>query len=174
MLFTRWLRSLNQVFRSPRKSRLAFRQLKRPHKRAHQILGVPEVLEDRTLLTARLFHSDPLDSALVDEGNQDEDLPTWGSGQSNEPPFDAVVDLPGLHLVDPSANRFDGQVIYLDFDGAEDVVYNGPITIGPFDVPAFQVPAKLAGEEHAIIASVLNTLENTFVGCGLTFTLAAR
>ncbi|HDY65921.1 MAG TPA: DUF4347 domain-containing protein, partial [Phycisphaerae bacterium] len=31
------------------------------------------------------------------------------------------ANLPGLHLVDPIVDRFDGQVIYLDFDGEEDV-----------------------------------------------------
>ncbi len=34
-----------------------------------------------------------------------------------------AVDLPGMHPVDPAADRFDGQVIYLDFDGANGVAY---------------------------------------------------
>jgi len=37
------------------------------------------------------------------------------------------ISLPGLHLVDPSVDRFDGQIIYLDVDGQEDVTYNGPV-----------------------------------------------
>ena len=35
-------------------------------------------------------------------------------------------DLPGLRLVDPDISNWQGQIIYLDFDGAQDVVYNGP------------------------------------------------
>ena len=58
-----------------------------------------------------------------------------------------------IHVDSPSVDRFDGQVIYLDFDGAEDVTYNGPVTVGPFDVPAFEAPGELAGQEEAIIAS---------------------
>jgi len=82
----------------------------------------------------------------------------------------AYPELPGLQLIDPRPGQFDGQIIYLDFDGAEDVTYNGPVTIGPFDVPAFQAPGELAGQEEAIIASVLDQLQQTFAGSGVLFT----
>ncbi|MBI4307637.1 MAG: LEPR-XLL domain-containing protein, partial [Chloroflexi bacterium] len=77
--------------------------------------------------------------------------------------------LPGLHLVDPPVDRFDGQAIYLDFDGAEDVDYNGPVTIENIDVPAFSAPGSLVGQEQAIIAEVLTRLADTFADTGLTF-----
>ena len=78
--------------------------------------------------------------------------------------------LPGLVLVDPDISNWQGQVIYLDFDGAEDVTYNGPVTIGPFDVPAFQAPGELAGQEQTIIDQVLANLQDIFAGSGVIFT----
>ncbi|MDA1166272.1 MAG: hypothetical protein O3B13_24515, partial [Planctomycetota bacterium] len=77
--------------------------------------------------------------------------------------------LPGLVLVDANTDAR-GQIIFLDFDGAEDVIYNGPVTVGPFDVPAFEAPGELAGQEEAIIASVVEQLEQTFAGSGVIFT----
>jgi|GEM_PF-5266212 len=86
-------------------------------------------------------------------------------------PMEAVApDLPGLVLVDPDISNWQGQVIYLDFDGAEDVTYSGPVTVGPFDVPAFQAPGQLAGQEQAIINQVLANLQELFVDSGITFT----
>ncbi|MEO2018770.1 MAG: hypothetical protein ABGZ53_30855, partial [Fuerstiella sp.] len=80
-----------------------------------------------------------------------------------------LPELPGLILVDPSTD-VTGQIIYLNFDGAEDVTYNGPVTVGPFDVPAFEGPGKLAGQEELIIASVVRQLEETFADSGVIFT----
>jgi len=79
-------------------------------------------------------------------------------------------DLPGLVLVDPDISSWEGQIFYLDFDGTQDVIYNGPVTIGPFDVPAFEAPGELAGQEDIIISKVLSELEQTFTGMGIIFT----
>jgi hypothetical protein len=79
-------------------------------------------------------------------------------------------DLPGLELTDPDPANLAGQIIYLDFDGAHDVIYNGPITVGPFDVPAFQAPGGLAGQEQPIILRTLAGLEEIFAGSGVVFT----
>ena len=79
--------------------------------------------------------------------------------------------IPGMHLADPAINRFDGQVIYLDFDGAKNVTYHGPATVGPFDVPAFKAPAGMAGQEPAIEAQVLKEVQTTFAESGVQFTL---
>ena len=78
--------------------------------------------------------------------------------------------LPGLELVDPDISNWQGQVIYLAFDGAEGVIYNGPVTVGPFDVPAFHAPGELAGQEQTIINQVLANLQDIFAGSGVTFT----
>ncbi|MCL5282290.1 MAG: right-handed parallel beta-helix repeat-containing protein, partial [Planctomycetes bacterium] len=78
--------------------------------------------------------------------------------------------LPGLELIDPDPAPLAGQIIYLDFDGAEEVIYNGPITVGPFDIPAFQAPGELAGQEQALILQMLMRLEEIFAGSGVIFT----
>jgi len=80
------------------------------------------------------------------------------------------TDLPGMHLVDPSVDHFDGQIVYLDFDGEDDVAYNGPVTIDGINVPTFRAPGILSGQEQEIIDQVLQQLVNTFEGSGLVFT----
>jgi hypothetical protein len=79
------------------------------------------------------------------------------------------LELPGLLLVDPSVDRFDGQIIYLDFDGADNVTYHGPVTIGPFDVPAYHAPTGLAGQEREILADSLASLNGSFNNAGIIF-----
>ncbi len=80
------------------------------------------------------------------------------------------VELPGMHLVDPVVDRFDGQVIHLDFDGQEDVTYNGPVVVEDIDVPVFRAPDGLAGQEDAIIADVVASLNDKFADASVTFT----
>lgn len=79
-------------------------------------------------------------------------------------------DLPGMVLVDPVENQFADQVVYLDFDGAENVTYNGPVVVEGIDIPAFEAPGELAGQEQQIIADIVTQLESTFAGTGLIFT----
>ena len=75
-----------------------------------------------------------------------------------------------MELVDPDPANLVGQTVYLDFDGAEGVVYNGPVTVGPFDVPAFEAPGELAGQERLIIDCTVVRLQRTFAGSGVIFT----
>ncbi|MHC4756786.1 MAG: LEPR-XLL domain-containing protein, partial [Planctomycetota bacterium] len=79
-------------------------------------------------------------------------------------------DLSDLYLVDPTVDYFDGQIVYLDFDGEENVTYNGPVTIEGIDIPGFVAPGDLAGQEQAIITEVLGRLEHIFAGSGIIFT----
>ena len=82
-------------------------------------------------------------------------------------------DLPELQLVDSDISSWQGQIIYLDFDGAEDVTYDGPVTIGTIDVPAFSLESTdLAGQEQAVIQSILQELEKTFASTGIIFTIS--
>ena len=83
---------------------------------------------------------------------------------------DVYPDLPGLHLVDPRPDQFEGQIIYLDFDGEQDVTYNGPIVVEGINIPAFEALGELAGQEQAIIANVVMQLEATFADTGIIFT----
>ncbi len=80
-------------------------------------------------------------------------------------------ELPGLQLVNSTISSWEGQIIYLDFDGEQNVTYNGPVTVGPFDVPAFSLDGSaLAGQEGAVITEVLRQLQRTFAGSGIIFT----
>lgn len=81
-------------------------------------------------------------------------------------------DLPGMVLADPRADQFKDQVVFLDFDGAADVTFNGLIVVEGIDVPAFEAPGQLAGLEGQIISDVLGRLEATFAGTGIIFTTA--
>jgi len=86
------------------------------------------------------------------------------------PPLSENIALSGMHLVEPTVDNFDGQIIYFDFDGEQDVTYNGPVTIEGIDVPAFMAPGDLAGQEQVIITKVLESLERFFAGSGIIFT----
>ncbi len=81
-----------------------------------------------------------------------------------------AIDIPDLYLVDPTVDYFDGQIIYLDFDGEEDVTYDGPLTIEGIDVPAFSLQGHLAGQEEIVIAKVMKQLNRMFTGSGVVFT----
>jgi len=81
-----------------------------------------------------------------------------------------LVALPGMYLADPSADRFAGQIVYLDFDGARDVTYNGPVVIEGIDVPSFRLPGALAGREGIIIDGLVQHIEGAFGACGISFT----
>ncbi|MDP6723332.1 MAG: hypothetical protein QGF59_32010, partial [Pirellulaceae bacterium] len=61
-------------------------------------------------------------------------------------------EIPGMVLADPRPDQFEGQIIYLDFDGAEDVTYNGPVVVEDTDVPPFSAEAiGLGGHERELI-----------------------
>ncbi|MBW1945920.1 MAG: LEPR-XLL domain-containing protein, partial [Deltaproteobacteria bacterium] len=82
-----------------------------------------------------------------------------------------IPDLPGLRLVDPDISSWQGQIVYLDFDGAEDVTYNGPVVIENINVSEFSSEAAgLSGQEQENISQILTTLEQIFEGSGVQFT----
>ncbi len=63
------------------------------------------------------------------------------------------------------------QVIYLDFDGAEDVTYDGPLLIKHIDVPPFSAEAAgMGGEEDLIIDGIIARLESIFDETPVAFT----
>ena len=63
------------------------------------------------------------------------------------------------------------QVIYLDFGGADDVDYVGPITVSDIDVPGFVAPERFQGQEAAIIAAIKTAVETELAGQGVVITL---
>ncbi|HUU84060.1 MAG TPA: LEPR-XLL domain-containing protein, partial [Phycisphaerae bacterium] len=85
--------------------------------------------------------------------------------------LDGAPHLPGLYLVEPDNTRLDGQVVVLDFDGAEDVEYRGPVAVNGIDVPAFRAPGDLAGQEQAVIGRVISELNSLFAEAQVTFVI---
>jgi hypothetical protein len=84
----------------------------------------------------------------------------------------SLPSLPGMRPTDSDPANLAGQVIHLDFDGQRNVTYNGLITVGPFDVPAFQMVDALAGQEQIVIDEVLGRLQSMFANSGVIFTVA--
>lgn len=78
--------------------------------------------------------------------------------------------LAGLERVDQDAAGLQGQVVYLDFDGRSDFTYNGPVTVGPLEIPGFVAPGLLHGLEETAIADVLDNLRQIFAGSEIFFT----
>ena len=87
-------------------------------------------------------------------------LPTW-EAQGPGPILSGQVE---------GTQHVRGHVIFLDFDGAREVTYRGPVTVGPFDIPAFVAPKNLAHRETDIVTSVVSSLNNNFAASGLVFT----
>ncbi|MFC1603775.1 PKD domain-containing protein [Planctomycetota bacterium] len=82
-----------------------------------------------------------------------------------------ATNLPGLQLVNPDISSWEGQIIYLDFDGEQDVTYNGPVVVEGIDVPEFSAEfAGLAGQEQEIISQILAALDHEFEGTSILFT----
>jgi len=90
--------------------------------------------------------------------------------EARAPPTRIAPDLPGLQLVDPNPDNLVGQTIYLEFDGAQGVFYEGPVRVGPVDIPAFRAPVALSGEKEAIILATVAKLNRIYAGSGVTFT----
>ena len=122
--------------------------------RRKQLLFEP--LEPRLLLSGDPFHTAALATAGVDLtlrlGHQD------------------GVETRQLLDTDAGESYFRGQVVYLDADGAQDVTYQGPVTVADIDVSAFQAPEHFTGQEQAILESLLDFLQRNFTDTGLTFT----
>src|SRR5687767_7527551 len=66
-----------------------------------------------------------------------------------------------------------GQVFVLDLDGASGVDYDGPVRVDNISLPAFAAPGDLAGQEGAVIAALIATLEIEFAGTDILFSLEA-
>ena len=63
-----------------------------------------------------------------------------------------------------------GREMYLNFDGARDVSYDGPVRLEHLDVPSFQAPGELAGQEDMIRVAVTTALNVQFADQGVHFT----
>ena len=72
----------------------------------------------------------------------------------------------------PDQLEQESQLIYLDFDGASDVTYNGRIVLKDIEVPPFSAAAAgLEGQEDQISTSILARLQRIFDEHDVTFRL---
>ncbi|CAM5793933.1 LEPR-XLL domain-containing protein [Rhizobacter fulvus] len=62
------------------------------------------------------------------------------------------------------------QIFYIDADGAEHVDYRGPVRVEGIDVAAFTTSGALAGQESAVLAATLATLDDLDFGPNVRFT----
>ncbi len=83
----------------------------------------------------------------------------------------ASTELRRLHLIDPTLDRFDDQIIYLDFDGEEDVTYGGPLIIEDFAIPPF-VPDSPSEQQHDMSSQMQNQLYKVAIDTGVVFAAA--
>ena len=73
--------------------------------------------------------------------------------------------------VETDLGQIKEQVVYLDFDGAEDVVYDGPIYVDQIDVlPFTAVAAGMGRQEDEIIEQIVSALEELYADTGVIFT----
>ena len=63
------------------------------------------------------------------------------------------------------------QIVFLSTGGAGDVHYDGPVTVPAVDVTAFAAPGALAGEEAAILAALIDSVDDAFLDSDVQFTL---
>ena len=84
-----------------------------------------------------------------------------------------MPELPGLHLEISDPHNVRGQIVYLNFDGQQQAIYDGPVRIGPLDVPAYEPPADLTDARDDIIESVTASLNDMFCLVEVSFTTAA-
>ena len=76
-----------------------------------------------------------------------------------------------MYLLDPNLANLRGQVIYLDFDGAQHVRYNGPAVVDDIEVPPFSAAAiGLAGHEAELARTITSLVADALGPLGVTVT----
>src|SRR5262245_34786399 len=84
-------------------------------------------------------------------------------------PVEPTYGVPALvQQLEP--NSTSGQVLYLDFNGAVDVAYDGPVHIDNVNVRPFEVPAEVSMERADFIDAVVGSLNQRLAPLGVTFT----
>ena len=89
------------------------------------------------------------------------------SGRESQPQFEpleqrlllsGVEYLPGLVGPSDLLEHCKGQVVYLDFDGAEGVTYDGPVTVTGIDLPAFSTDQLAPGGRETQVIDKITDL----------------
>ena len=88
---------------------------------------------------------------------------------ANAPPS-PILNLPAMELMNDDLSLLNGQVFYLDFDGALGLTYNGPVLVENIDLARFVVPIDVAGQESDLIQTIVASLNDILAVLGVTFT----
>src|SRR6266850_6904874 len=64
----------------------------------------------------------------------------------------------------------DPQIVYLAAGGAENVDYQGPVSVTGISIPAFQAPGALRGHEQEVLSVLRGALASEFDAGTVTFT----
>ncbi|MGD8939652.1 MAG: LEPR-XLL domain-containing protein, partial [Gammaproteobacteria bacterium] len=149
-----------------------FRQL-RNKQRKEQNLSIRkaefETFEPRLLLSADIS---PITVDFDNKDNSGISLLLDAPELANETPViltDVVLDKSD-ETPDSESSLLFNQLVFLDLDGAQDVVYEGPVTVNDVDVAAFAAPDSLTDQTDDIIDAMLAELDKDFAGFGVQFT----
>jgi uncharacterized repeat protein (TIGR01451 family)/CSLREA domain-containing protein len=82
----------------------------------------------------------------------------------NGPPLDSE-----MRLVNDNLSHLNGQIFVLDFDGATDVNYDGPVRVDNVEVYPFQIPADFFVDKVQFISAIVDSLNRRFASLGVTF-----
>ncbi|MCB1229514.1 MAG: LEPR-XLL domain-containing protein, partial [Verrucomicrobiae bacterium] len=80
-----------------------------------------------------------------------------------------LPELPGIILTEGSEGASLGQVFYLNFDGASNASYDGPVQLSGLEIPAFGVEGLDAAERDNFIAEIVANLNELFGEAGIRF-----
>jgi hypothetical protein len=127
---------------------------------------VLEALEDHRLLAVNLLDMSKWPVS------QTPPVDTSDPSSQLEPTYASLVALTeGMRLIEPPASGSFNQLVYLDFDGASGVTFDGPVKMDNIDVRPFSAAdAGLAGSERQIIADSVAQLDAWFMPIGVSFT----
>ena len=76
--------------------------------------------------------------------------------------------------LDLTHDNHEHQVVFIDFDGAADVDYRGPVEILGVDVAPYEAPFTLRSQQAAIEERVLHILNEGFAPLNASFTSDAK
>ncbi|MGD8595108.1 MAG: LEPR-XLL domain-containing protein, partial [Gammaproteobacteria bacterium] len=149
-----------------------FRQLRNKQRKEQQLSirkAEFETFEPRLLLSADIS---PITVDFDNKENNGISLLLDAPELANETPVvltDVVLDKSD-ETPDSESSLLFNQLVFLDLDGAQDVVYEGPVTVNDVDVDAFAAPDSLTDQTDDIIDAMLAELDKDFAGFGVQFT----
>jgi len=87
------------------------------------------------------------------------------------PDATSLIDLPGVPGLAADASTLEamrGQLVFLNFSGAEGLSYRGPVTINGISIRDYTTPEGVTTDRAAVIAEVTQRLNALFAGLGVT------